>query len=64
MIKIWRIDPAIISGVISVFGDPAISSGAISVFGFGLGQAKNQTTEIWSVSYSYLVVHMHKVSGQ
>jgi hypothetical protein len=31
-----------------------------------VGQAKNQTTEIWSVSYSYLVVHnyMYKVSGQ
>jgi hypothetical protein len=50
------------------FGDdPAISSGVRALFVFSVLAAwwpSQDWTEIWSVSYSYLVVHMYNVSGQ
>jgi hypothetical protein len=49
--------------------DPAISSGVIALYVFSVlapcwPNQESDWTEIWSVSYSYLVVHMYKVSGQ
>jgi hypothetical protein len=49
--------------------DPAISSGVIALFVFSVlapwwPNQDSDWTEIWSASYSYLVVHKYKVSGQ
>jgi hypothetical protein len=49
--------------------DPAISSGVIALFVFSVlppwwPNQESDWTEIWSVIYIYLVVHMHKVSSQ
>jgi hypothetical protein len=55
MIKMWRY-PAISSGVIALF--------VFSVLAPWWPNQELDWTEIWSVSYSYLVVHMYKVLGQ
>jgi hypothetical protein len=48
--------------------DPAMSSGVIALFVFSVlapwWPSQESETAIWSVSYSYLVVRMYKVSGQ